>query len=153
MRFEEKQNMISPWILIIMAVVFGSIIYPHINDLKSIWKDPGFYILFVVFGLLFLMNLTTRYDEEGIYINFIPLVWNKRISWKEIQYARVETYGLFDYGGWGYRMGKSGTAITAKGKYGMKIALISGKFLLIGTQHPEEIQRIINHYLPIENES
>ncbi len=103
--------------------------------------------------LLFLFRLHTVIDERGILYQFYPMNKNQKIiSWAEIKNCSVKKYRPFtEFGGWGYKWAWKGTkAMTVKGNRGIQIELNSGKKLLIGTQKPEEAQRVINKFFRYE---
>ncbi len=147
MMFKEVQNMLSIWVVGIFLLIGAIFLYQMNGNIDDLISNPSLWILFVVFLLMFLIKLRTRYDEHGIHIRFIPLVWNKTILWKDVQTGYMRTYNLMDFGGWGYRYGWNGTAINAKGKHGIQLILMNGRKILIGTQHPEEVQKMIDIYL------
>lgn len=54
---------------------------------------------------------------------------------------------VFIIGGWGYRINfRQGRALNVKGNKGIKIELLSGKKLLLGTQNPIEAQEAIANF-------
>jgi len=150
--FRESQNMFALWLLLIILPIFGYQVYQDINNPIGILKNPGIIITGIVLIGLMLLRLKTNYTSEGIYIVFIPFVWKKFIPWDTVSYAYVRTYGISDFGGWGYRFGKDGRAMTAKGNQGLQLVLKDSSKILIGTQKPEEVQKIINQYKPSKDE-
>lgn len=109
----------------------------------------------LLFGVLFflwffLLRLKTTISENGIMAKFSGLPFCKRtIPWEDIQSVSTVTYSpLYDYGGWGVRYSTSGNGwcYNVSGKEGIKIIYKNGKSFLIGTQHKEEAEKIINFY-------
>lgn len=152
MSFKENQNMMTTWIfLIILGVIVAQAlaISPNYMD---IFKRSGFLLPVIVFVLLSLIRLKTTYDVEGIRIVFIPFIWNKFIPWSDISSAYMRTYTFADFGGWGYRLGKWGKAYSTKGEHGVQLIMKDGSQLMIGTQKPEEVKKIINQYKPYNDE-
>jgi len=90
--------------------------------------------------------LHTKIDEKGISIKFFPFVRKKTWLWEDIDDLYIKEYSITDYGGWGYRVGKNGTAYNTKGKYGLQLLLNNGARVMIGTQNHEELQRIIETF-------
>ena len=150
--FKESQNMFALWLLIIILPIFGYLVYQDSNDLIEIIKNPGTIITAIVLIGLVSVRLKTNYTSEGIYVVFIPFVWKKFIPWDDISYAYLRRYSLSDFGGWGYRFGKDGRAMTAKGDQGLQLVLKDNRKILIGTQQPEQVQKIINQYKPYQDE-
>lgn len=144
--FKETQSFLSPWLILIFVlglafitgVFHGTIIY---------WNSPKVAALLVyvgIFATVFSMKLRTRIDQKGVFVDFKPLVWNLQWIWEEIDHVEVKKYSLWDYGGWGYRIGKDGIALTTKGSHGLQVTLKNGKKRLLGTQRPEELKDFIN---------
>ena len=100
-------------------------------------------IILIAISLLFLfMRLITRVDESGIRYHFFPFV-KKEYTWREIVSARVIDYGFV--GGWGIRLFTSyGTVYNVKGSKGLAVELKDGRKFCLGTQRPEELQKIIS---------
>ncbi|MGH2624551.1 MAG: hypothetical protein ACRDE7_12850, partial [Sphingobacterium sp.] len=94
--------------------------------------------------LLYFLRLKTKIDQVGVHIRFIPFVWNKLITWDQVEKAYGRTYTLMDFGGWGYRFSPQGIAYNTKGKYGLQLILKNGKRIMIGTQKPKEIEMVLS---------
>lgn len=139
--FNESQNFLSKWFLVLFLPITGFTFYKFFT--LATWDYKAFFgiaTLLVIVLLFALARLRTRLDKNGIFVDFKPFVWNKTWSWSEISRVEVKQYSLLDYGGWGYRFGKNGTAITTKGKHGFMIHFNNGRKILIGTQQPEAVQ-------------
>lgn len=108
----------------------------------------GALIGLVAFAIIFFTRLRSRIDEEGIHIRFFPFMWKEKTwRWDEIGDAYVKRYSPWEYGGWGYRFGRGGTAFTTKGSYGIQLVVRrNGAKMLIGTQKPEEVNEILKLY-------
>lgn len=151
--FKESQNMVANWMLLIVLVIIGYNFYRVSPDYKAILEITDLWIFLGLVVILWLIRLKTRYNKDGIQIVFIPFIWKKFISWEDIGYAYVRSYSMMDFGGWGYRFGKKqGKAYTTKGNQGLQLVLKDGSMLMIGTQEPEEIQKILNQYKPYKDE-
>ena len=105
-------------------------------------------ILFV--WMAFGLRLKTHIDERGIEYQFKGFhLKPKFISWEQLEKAYVRTYHpLSEYGGWGIRgsFGKDSMAYNVKGNKGLQLQFKDGKRLLIGTQTPEPLERVIALY-------
>ncbi|MGM1428701.1 hypothetical protein ACS126_05550 [Sphingobacterium lactis] len=150
--FKEKQNMMTWWMLALLLVIMGYQLYLYGTDLERLIREPSLWITVLVIILLAAMQLHTRYDEKGIYVRFFPFVWGRQISWDSIAHAYLRTYDISDFGGWGYRVGRQGKAYNAKGKDGLQLVMKDGSQLMIGTQHPEELKKLIQDYKPYTDE-
>ncbi|AMR28704.1 hypothetical protein A0257_17415 [Hymenobacter psoromatis] len=97
--------------------------------------------------MLWFTKLHTQLATDGVRVRFAPMQSEWRFTpWAQVRQAYLRTYApLREYGGWGMRTfeGESG-AYTAWGHQGMQLILVSGEPLLIGTQQPEAIQRILS---------
>lgn len=145
--FFESQRFIYKWLVGLLILLVALRIY--LSGIRSFqdldWSNPGLWIALAVFLFLFSIRLRTRIDERGIYLRFIPFIWKeKHWSWASIEAAYVRKYSLFEYGGWGLRIGGSGVAYTTRGLYGLQLEFKDGRRkVLIGTQRPEELKAII----------
>lgn len=99
--------------------------------------------------ILYSIKLRTTIDERGIFYQFIPLQFSKKmIPWNDMKHCEVRTYNpLKEFGGWGLRISiRNGRAYNIKGNQGIQIILKTGKKILIGTQNEREAQEIIQRY-------
>ena len=148
--FRETQGFNKLIIGLLIAFVFGGTIYGyyHSNQLEngdmtqSYWAT-GISLLVAIW--LLSVRLRTEIDHEGIHMKFRPFA-NKHLAWSDIESIEVVNYGFV--GGWGVRLfTKYGTVYNTKGQWGIAIVPKEGKKFLIGTQRPEEVKMIIQHYL------
>lgn len=146
--YTEKQSFWTWWLILLFVIIW-------MMQLQSIyvsnWKiDNSSYvelgILLCVFLFLAFVRLHTKIDEKGISIKFFPFVRKKTWLWEDIDDLYIKEYSITDYGGWGYRVGKNGTAYNTKGKYGLQLLLKNGARVMIGTQNHKELQRIIETF-------
>lgn len=146
--YSESQSFISKWLVLVFILLMGWSVYTAFNAtvINRIDAYISILSLLIIFGLLFSIRLKTRYDAEGIHVRFVPFVFHKLYAWSEIEKVSLIKYTLFDYGGWGYRFGRLGIAMTTSGNRGVQLHLKSGRKLLIGTQTPQEVQSVIDYY-------
>ncbi len=150
--FIENQRFNQWWLYLLLAIPLLSLLIPFVLDLNKI--DPLLMLLpllFLVFVYLFIFSiqLKTRIDENGVYYQFFPINWKlKLISWDEIENCYYRKYKpIKEYGGWGYRMKfRRGKAINIRGNCGIQLVLKDGKNLLLGTQKPNEVKKVIETY-------
>jgi len=150
--YKEVQKFSQWWLWLILLAV-GAI--PVVGIYQQIILENEFgdhsmtdERLLVSAGLTFLMivlfafiRLITVINKEEIRITFFPFV-SKRIKWENIQQVTIVDYGFV--GGWGIRwFTPYGTVYNTSGRMGLSITLKSGKQLLVGTQQPEELNKII----------
>jgi hypothetical protein len=60
---------------------------------------------------------------------------------------------ISDYGGWGVRLSRNGKAFNVKGEFGLKLYFDNRKPLLIGTQKPEELKKILESLEVLKQQS
>ena len=149
--FYEKQRFSQWWLWLLLGIIGIFIfkpIYAVIAENKEISTDQwiGILILVLVIVLFLLVSLETKIKEEGIYVKFFPFNPKFRFyPWFEIDKVLVRKYSpLMDYGGWGIRFGRNGTAYNIKGNIGLQLKFKNGNALLIGTQKPEELQKVLD---------
>lgn len=155
--FKESQSFRQWWLWAIIASaavvpVFG--IYKQLIVGKSFGDKPmsdrGLVMTAVVLSVIVLlfvvMKLKTEVSHRGIYFKFSPFHIHKRFyELTDIESMKVVKYSpIFDYGGWGIRGFGSNKAFSVKGNKGLKIMFKNGDIRLIGTQKPDELQKIIS---------
>lgn len=159
-QFEEIQKVRQTWIWILLSMAFAGLILIGVHQfvfkqafgenlltLSSI-SFMG-VLLALVTILIYKADLVTRIDALGIHYRFFPLqVQFRTISWKEIEEIYIREYdALSEYGGWGVKFGNYGRAYTVKGRYGLQLELSDDRSILLGTQKPIELERLILHLL------
>jgi hypothetical protein len=104
--------------------------------------------LAILFGiglayLFYAAKLVTEVRGDGLYVRFFPLTQQK-IPFEDIGRCEVRTYNpIREFGGWGIRYGKGGKAYNVSGNRGVQLELSNGKRLLIGSEQPEELARVL----------
>lgn len=148
--FYEKQKFNQKWLWIIIILAntagFHALYQDYQKDNFAFTILVGYCIFIAIFILLFyFMNLETTITKEAIAIKYFPFHLKKRMySFAEIQHLEVIKYNpIGDYGGWGVRLSRYGKAFNVKGEYGLKLYFTNRKPLLIGTQKPDELKKIL----------
>lgn len=109
-------------------------------------SDIGVYLTAIPVVLTFLifrmMKLETLIDEEGVKCRFRPFQRKfKSFPAKDIVLYEVKKYNpILEYGGWGIRYGRKGTAYNVRGNMGLYLELKNKKNFLIGTQSPDSLR-------------
>jgi hypothetical protein len=153
--FIEKQQFRQPWLWVLLMVFCLFTLWGFIQQiiLGIPWgSNPApdgllFFFTLLPFGLLWLfgiMSLKTEITNEEIRVSFFPF-FRRSIKWEDIEEAYVRQYKpLAEYGGWGVRVSHKGLAYNVSGKMGLQLVLKKGKKrILIGTQLPDELQRVV----------
>lgn len=155
--FNETQKFRQWWIWLAALVPVGIILYILFTELalqKPIGQYPmdeelliAFFIMMLVgITFVFLLRLETSIDREGISFRFSPFHFKARqILWGEIETAWVREYRpIKEYGGWGIRVSiHNGRAFNVRGNKGLQLVLKNGKKILLGTQEPEEMAKVL----------
>lgn len=145
--FVEQQKVDTIWPLSLLAItlVGNWLLYFRLGH-----TDPSFlYISLASVGtlclLMFALRLNTEINAVAIRYKMFPF----HFKWREIPFIdiatkEIRTYKpLTEYGGWGLRYGKSGTAYTIRGKTGLQLTLKKGTKILIGTSKADEMSKIL----------
>ena len=150
--FEEKQKFNQWWLWLLFLGLNSFIAYKIFieKDYGNSSKTAGIIVLILMLSLLLLfyfINLKTRIYNDRIELKFFPFInhW-KKYPFESIEKMEVIKYNpMLDHGGWGIRLG----AYNVSGNKGLKIHFIPKKSfretLLIGTQKPEELAKIIKN--------
>lgn len=150
MTFKEEQKFRSVWIYFILAVTSIVILWLARNDydLKPLHLTIVLSPILIVIYLVEFSKLFTSISKDGISYRFKPYQRStKFIPWDEIKSIEVKKYNpIRDYGGWGVRVGKAGKGYNTRGNMGIFIQTSDQKTLMLGTQQPEAVQRVIKHY-------
>ena len=170
MYFKEEQKMPFAWIwLVVTATAYTvfSIGYYRQTVLGIPFGDEptgdtellivGIFLTLFFLGLWFLfraMSLTTIVDNGGIKIKFRPFHRSFKVfKFSDIEEAYVRSLRpVAEYGGHGFRKRKKFTrdlSYTIRGKKGLQLILKNGRKVLIGTQKPVELERVIRQYFPL----
>ncbi len=106
-------------------------------------------VLLLSIAVLF-SRLTTVINQEGVYVRYFPFnLKYKFFAWDEITDVYVREYkALGEYGGFGIRYNTKGKAYIASGKYGIQLKLRNRKSVLISTQHPGEVEELLEKVSP-----
>lgn len=143
--FSETQGFLSNWMMVgLLLVVLLFLLYRGTAAEWHARNLVGMIILVTIVLLLFSVRLRTHIDRAGVHVDFRPFVWNQTWRWEDIESIHVKKYSFWDYGGWGYRIGRSGMAYTTKGLYGFQVTFKNGKKIMVGTQKPDVVREILN---------
>lgn len=140
--FTEKQRFNQWWIWLLLAV---SLAVPAILLFKEASeKSGGFSGLIIILSVIILfvvLRMTTVVTKENIQLTYFPFV-NKTINLADIETMKVINYGFV--GGWGIRFWTQyGTVYNVRGNKGLHIKFKNGKQLVIGTQKPQELEKVV----------
>lgn len=156
--FSEKQRFTQWWMWAIFVVGIGLSGYDLLQTIfrgATIGNPPddtrgavlAFTIVLLVILFLLSIQLETQIKEEGIYVRLFPFHLKfKYFPWEQLAKIYVRKYSpIKEYGGWGLRWSifGSGKAYNIRGDIGLQLIFMDGKKLLIGTQNPEELKKVL----------
>mgnify|MGYP003150194450 FL=1 len=150
--FKEEQSFRQWWVLFILgSMLLGCCLVVINNFTNSSAKTMEFValgIIIIVSLLFWKLKLRTKIDATGIKARFEPTsFFRKEFKWNEISKCYVRKYvPVAEYGGWGIRgLGKT-RAYNVSGNMGIQIFTIDKKNFLIGTNKPEEANKVLRRY-------
>lgn len=149
--FSETQRFTQWWVWALLlgssALVFLAF-YRHISA-GAIGGSMWFALIITLLALAFFqsMRLETQVYTEGIRVRLFPLhLQYHEFAWSDIRKAHLRTYSpIREFGGWGLRFGPKGKAYNVSGNQGLQLEFHNDKQLLIGTQQPEELSRVLKN--------
>lgn len=155
--FIEEQKFRQKWLWILLI---GILLFPlwtifsetqfgsesHLNYFG--WFFLAFMSVFLLF--FYKLKLTTVITKEYISIRFNFFHRKEKIfNWHEVQQAEILKYNpILDYGGWGIKYGGlKSIAYNVSGNQGLQLLLKDGRKILIGTQKPDQIEKVIKQII------
>jgi hypothetical protein len=145
--FAEVQPFDHVWIWALLGIETLVILLPLILTGQPWWVIlVAMSVMALSLSMISALKLRTRIDDYGVHWKMTPFHWKeKTISWEDMDSIHVRTYApIAEYGGWGIRIGRAGTAYNVKGNQGIQIVKKNGKRILIGTQQAEEVARVLD---------
>jgi hypothetical protein len=136
---------VSMTLLVIWQVILGHPwgMQPLSNNSVIGWT----IFLWLVYLRLVTVRLVTEVRLAELAVAMRGLWRARRIPLGEIKSAKIVTYDpARDYGGYGIRTTRSGTAYIASGNRGVRLELAKGGTVLIGSENPEELVSAIKGY-------
>jgi len=104
--------------------------------------------LWLVYLRLVTVRLITHVRPSELSVGMHGLWRERHIPLTEIKSAKVVTYDAArDYGGYGIRTTRRGKAYIAGGNRGVRLELVKGAAVLIGSARPEELLKAIKRHV------
>jgi hypothetical protein len=155
--FREEQRPRQPWAWAIVGsitlVAWVLAIYQLVLGLQ-LGDNPAedWLMLLVLFfaGLLFpalmlSVKLTVEVRPDGLFLRFRPI--HRRfldLGLDKVIEVRTRTYSpLREFGGWGIRYGRGGTAYNMNGNQGVELTYARNRHVLIGSDRALELENSI----------
>lgn len=145
---------------ILWYVLVGAMMFSYGVVVPGLFGDDvtGTVVALVILTLVFIPIMVgvligvlhTRVDAEGVHYRYAPFKRKfNTIRWTEMKKVYIKQYDAFgDYGGWGIRWGADGWLYNMHGDIGLMINKKKGSNLLLGTQRPDELEKIVKELAP-----
>ncbi len=163
--YQEYQRQRAWWVWLIMVSLNLLFIYACVSQIifdrpfgNNPMSDKGLIIVTILtlgFSVWYLLDgLHTYIDKTGIYIRYAPFhLKSKFYDWNNIDKCYIRKFNPFtETGGVGIKIRtisfrktfpKFSYSYTVAGNIGLEVVLSSGKRVLIGTQNPTELERVL----------
>lgn len=156
--FQEVQRFREPWLwtllggstLLTMGVAAWLIVWPiegeeGIEPMALSWRILIAAVIVVgdllLVSLIWIAKLQVEVTSEGLFLRFVPFHRKVRKIPLDTTVAitPVEYQPIQQYGGWGLRKVRYGTAYNVRGNMGVRLDYDNDCHLLIGSQYPFEL--------------
>ncbi|MEQ9442405.1 MAG: hypothetical protein RIG62_25425 [Cyclobacteriaceae bacterium] len=154
--FMEVQRFRQTWIWVLLGAILGTLLFLgafqaiqlrvsgiHWLSTSSLLLMGGIWMVLAL--LAYKAHLFTQINENGVHFQLFPFhLTIQRITWADIEEMYVRDYdAIAEYGGWGLKYSQQGKAYTISGRYGVQLQLADDQQVLIGTQRPIELEKLI----------
>ena len=100
--------------------------------------------LWLIYFRLITVRLVTEVRQGALLIRMRGLWRLRRVPLDRIQSVETITHDIArDYGGYGFRTTREGKAYVANGGRGVRVTLAGGEKLVVGSQRPDELARML----------
>jgi hypothetical protein len=100
--------------------------------------------LWLIYFRLITVRLVTEVRQGELIIAMRGLWRLRRVPLDRIQSVETITHDIArDYGGYGFRSTRGGKAYVANGGRGVRVTLAGGENLVVGSQRPDELARML----------
>jgi len=101
--------------------------------------------LWLIYLRLITVRLVTDVNPAELRVAMRGFWRQRRIALSDIQTAQIVTYDAArDWGGYGIRNTRRGTAYLAGGDRGVRLKLVKGATVLIGSARPDDLLAAVN---------
>ncbi len=130
--------------LLVWQVVLG---HPWGKQPMSNANVVGWTIfLWIIYFRLITVQLVIEVRGGDLLVGLRGLWRARRVPLGDIRSVETVTFDPeHDYGGYGLRSSRQGTAYIASGNRGVRLKLANGAMLVVGSQRPEELAGILRN--------
>lgn len=154
LHYEEEQRFTNVrWLWLVLALIILLPLLLTFNDTGMNQQEIIALLLSTLFAsvpvvaILLYSKLQLRIDDVGVHYRFFPGVW----KWKTILKTEIESFELsamnsiFEKLECGYRRNLFTDTIRMNitGKKFLRMKLKDGRKIKIGSEHPEEMERVL----------
>ena len=155
--YREVQYFRQRWILLLVLAAAGVAWYSFILQIvfgQEFGTNPApdwvMWLIWLIVGiglplLIYMAKLIIEIRQDYLFIQFVPFT-SRKIGFDQIEHVKARTYNpIREYGGWGIRWGLGNKrAYNISGNQGVGLTLNNGENILIGSQNPDELARMIS---------
>lgn len=99
--------------------------------------------LWIIYGRLLTVRLVTEIRDGDLIVRLRGLWRSRRIPLSDIQSIETITIDPRDYGGYGIRTTREGTAFIASNDQALRLKLKSGAEIVVGSEYSAELARVL----------
>ena len=101
--------------------------------------------LWMIYTRLITVRLVTEVRDSELVVALRGLWRARRVPLGDIQSVQITTFDSErDYGGYGIRSGRFGSAYIAGGSRGVRLQLANSAVMVVGSQQPEELAKLLS---------
>ncbi len=131
---------------LVIFILLTTFLWGNTKGNVSIGKDVFSISVVVILILLFKsMSLITIIDNKGIHLKLFPIMLKyKTIRFEDVMDVElISIKPLKDYGGYGIRISRKGTAYIMSSNKGIRIIRNEGSPVFIGSEKPEKLYDLV----------
>lgn len=158
--FHEEQRLTQWWLWAVLGLVAGLAWWAFIQQIVlgqpfgdspapdgvvgAVWVAVGL----VLPWLLRAARLEVEVDQECVRVQYVPFM-KRRVGLDTIRTHEAISYRpLRQWGGWGIRwVPGRGWAYSARGDQGVRLTLLDGRIVLVGSQRAQDLEHAISQAL------
>jgi hypothetical protein len=104
--------------------------------------------LWIIYFRLITVSIITEVRDRQLIVTLRGLWRARRVPVSQISSVEMVTYDPEkDYGGYGIRSNRDGTAYLANGKHGVRIRLANGSSLVVGSQRAGDLAAVLRRLM------
>lgn len=116
--------------------------------LVALTRPWGLLLLLLAAVLAWTHSMTVRVDDDGVRAHFGPLAWPCSTTRLDaLEQARAMHIQPLQWGGWGWRVSRRGTALVARRGPGLVLSRRGRRDLAITVDRAEEAAEVVNALL------